>query len=191
LVKGKKRGGGGGGGGGFANAMQGPFGGSLMIIMGVVVLLCCLIAYTIVISQVDTSYTTAATYTEQKGLAQSMGLLPMIFFIFFMALGMASIVAGTVKNFKSAATGASWQEIMGGIMGAVTVVIVLVLNDLIQSQLHTVYTTVNATVNKAHFAGVLGIIGIWGMVILWTLVGSCLTQVGGAVVGGVKKLKGA
>jgi hypothetical protein len=182
MVRGK-------GGSGFAGAISGPFGGSLVIVMSVVALLACLIAYTIVIGQIDTSYTSAASYTEQKGLAESFGMLPMIFFIGFMALGMGGIVGGTIMNVRQTQSG-SWAGILSGILGAVSIVIILVLNDLIQAQLHTAYTTTNATTNIAHFSGVLGIMGIWGMVILWSLVGSSLTQVGFAGVGTYKKMTG-
>jgi len=177
------------GGSGFAGAISGPFGGSLMIIMGVVALLACLISYTIVIGQLDSSYTSAATYTEQKGLVESIGMMPMIFFIAFMALGMGGVVGGTVMNIRQT-QGGSWAGILSGILGAVTIVIILVLNDLIQAQLHTAYTTTNATTNIAHFSGVLGIIGIWGMVILWSLVGSSLAQFGFAGFGTYKKMTG-
>ncbi len=78
-------------------------------------------------------------------------------------------------------------------MGAVSLVIALIVNTLVQAQLHTTYTTaanVSETVNIASFPGLLSIMSIFGMLIFLTLIGSGISAIVAAGWGAVKQVKG-
>lgn len=164
--------------------------GFLAIVFGAVALLVCLIMFGIGIDALDDAYTEAATYTEQVGLTDVMGLWGLVIFIVFMAAGIASLTGGAVIQWRKATTGGWMDVFMVAIMGGVTLVIALLLNGTIQGQLHTAYTTANATTNIASFAGLLDIMTIWGMVIFLALMGAGLSQLGGAAYGSYKHLSG-
>jgi len=170
--------------------MQGRMAGMMTIIFGCVAVVMCLIAYVIVVGQADTSMTSAATYTEMSGLTDSMGMGPMIIFMIFMFVGLGAIMGGAALNVKGALTGTGLDIGLSAIFGAVTLVIIFVFNNLILSNLHTAYLTVNATVNRAHFAGVLGTMGIFGLVIYWSLIAAGVAQIGAAGWSGFQKIKG-
>lgn len=182
----KKSGGGGGGGSGKA----GQWMGFLAIVMGAVAMLVCLIMFNIGIGALDDAFTAAATYTEQTGLTDVMGIWGMIIFIIFMAAGIAALTGGSVVQWKKATTGGWMDVFMIAIMGGVTLVIALILNGSIQSALHTAYVTANATVNKAKFSGLLDIMQIWGMVIFLALMAAGISQIAGAAYGSYKHLTG-
>lgn len=178
---------GGGGGGGLNNSRWMGF---LAIIMGAVALLVCLIMFKVGIGSLDTAYTAAATYTEQVGLTDVMGIWGLVIFIIFMAAGIAALTGGSVVQWKKATTGGWMDVFLIAIMGGVTLVISLFLNGTIQSSLHTAYTTVNATTNKAHFSGLMDIMTIWGMVIFLALMAAGISQLAGAAYGSYKHLAG-
>ncbi len=178
---------GGGGGGGKSGSQWLGF---MAIIMGAVALLVCLIMFGIAIGALDTAYTAAATYTEQVGLTSIMGIWGMVIFLIFMAAGIAALGGGSVVQWKKATTGGWMDVFMVAIMGAVTLVISLLLNTIIQAQLHTAYVAANATINNAQFSGLLSIMTIWGMVIFLTLMGSGIAQIAGAAYGSFKHLTG-
>lgn len=180
----------GGGGGGGVGVMGSRWGGFLAIVMGCVAVLICLIGFNIGIGQLDTAYTAAATYTEQVGLTDVMGIWALIIFIIFMAAGLAALTGGSVIQWKKATTGGWMDVFLVAIMGTVTLVIALILNGTIQGALHTAYLTANATVNKANFSGLLNIMTIWGMVIFLALMGAGISQLAAAAYGSYKHLAG-
>lgn len=176
------------GGGGSGRASQ--WMGFLAIVMGAVAVLVCLIMFGIGIDSLDTAYTAAATYTEQVGLTDVMGIWGLVIFIVFMAAGLAALTGGSVIQWRKATTGGWMDVFMIAIMGGVTLVIALLLNGTIQTQLHAAYVTANATTNKASFSGLLSIMTIWGMVIFLALMGAGLSQLAGAAYGSYKHLTG-
>lgn len=175
-----------GGGGGKSSQWMG----FMAIVMGAVALLVCLIMFGIGISSLDDAYTAAATYTEQVGLTDVMGIWGLVIFIVFMAAGIAALTGGSIVQWKKATTGGWMDVFMVAIMGGVTLVIALLLNGTIQTQLHAAYVTANATVNVAEFAGLLSIMTIWGMVIFLALMGAGISQLAGAAYGSYKHLTG-
>lgn len=183
---GKKRYNKGGGGGGKSSQWFG----FLAIVMGVVAMLVCLIMFNIGIDALDDAYTDAATYTEQVGLTDVMGIWGLIIFIVFMAAGIAALTGGSIVQWKRATTGGWMDVFMVAIMGGVTLVICLLLNGTIQSALHDSYVTANACVNKAYFSGLLNIMTIWGMVIFLGLMAAGISQLAGAAYGSYKHLAG-
>ena len=180
---------GGGGGGGSGNKWMG----FMSIIMGVVALLITLIMYGIALDNLDTAYTTAATYTEQVGLTDVMGIWPLVLFILFMTIGIGAIGVGAYVNVKKGLAG-SWMDIfLVVIMGTVTIVIAILMNTTIQGQLHTVYITaanVTETVNIASFSGLLNVMTIFGMVIFLSLMAAGVGPILAAGYGGYKQLAG-
>ena len=178
----------GGGGGGKGN--MGQWAGFLAIIMGAVALLIALIMFGIGIGQLDTAYTAAATYTDQVGLTDVMGIFGMVIFIIFMAVGLAGITGGSIIQWKRATQGGWMDVFMTVILGSVTLVIALILNTLIQAQLHTAQVTVNATTNVASFSGLVSIMTIWGMVVFLALMGAGMSQLIGAAYGSYKHVRG-
>lgn len=179
-----------GGGGGGRGGGSGQWMGFMAIIMGIVALIICLIMFTIGIGALDDAYTAAATYTEQVGLTDVMGLWGMVIFLVFVAAGIAALTGGAVIQWKKGANG-SWMDVfMVAIMGGVTLVIALILNGIAQSQLHTAYVAANDTVNKAAFTGLLSIMTIWGMVIFICLMGAGISQIAAAAYGSYKHLAG-
>lgn len=180
------------GGGASAGFIQGHMAGFMSIIFGCVSLVICLITYLIALGQLDDAYTAAATYTEQVGLTDVMGIWPMVIFLVFMFIGLALIGAGAAVQVKKTVSG-GWTDIFLGIVfGTVTIVIATILNNVIQGQLHTVYVTaanVSETANIASFAGLLDIMKIFGMVIFITLLSSGIAQLAGSAWGGFKNIK--
>ena len=179
----------GGGGGPASNKWLG----FMAIIMGTVAILITLIMYGIALDNLDTAYTSAATYTEQVGLTDVMGIWPLVLFIIFMTLGIGAVGVGAYTNVKKAITG-GWMDIfLVVIMGTVTIVIAILMNTTIQGQLHTVYTTAaNATetVNIASFSGLLNVMTIFGMVIFLSLMAAGVAPISAAGYGGYKHLAG-
>ncbi|OGO00998.1 MAG: hypothetical protein A2Y58_03235 [Chloroflexi bacterium RBG_13_51_52] len=183
----RKRSGGGGGGGG---GKSGQWMGFMAIIMGIVALIINLIMFNVGIGALDDAYTAAATYTEQIGLLDIMGIWGMVIFLIFVAAGIAALTGGSVMQWRKAVAG-SWMDVfMVAIMGGVTLVIALILNGIAQTTLHTAYLAANATVNKAHFTGLLDIMGIWGMVIFVSLMAAGIAQIAAAAYGSYKHLAG-
>ena len=182
----KRRSNGGGGGRGV-----GMWAGSLAIIFGAVALVICLITFGIAIDQLDTSVTSAISYTEMIGLDDVMGVMGMVIFIVFMALGLGGLVGGSIMQWRQA-MGGGWASLfMVAIMGAVTVVIALVVNDVALEQLDAAMTTVNSTTNySSYFTGLFNIMGVFGLVIFVSLLGAALSQFAGFGVGAYRKLSG-
>lgn len=181
----RKKGIGGGGGSGVGKWM-----GFISIVMGVVALIVCLIMFNIGIGALDDAYTAAATYTEQVGLTDVMGIWGLVIFIVFMSAGIAALTGGSIIQWRKATTGGWMDVFLVAIMGGVTLVICLLLNGTIQSTLHDAYVTANATVNKAQFVGLLDIMTIWGMVIFLGLMAAGISQLAGAAYGTYKHLAG-
>ena len=164
--------------------------GFMAIIMGVVALLICLIMYGIALTNLDTAYTTAATYTEQVGLTSVMGIWPLVLFLLFMTLGLGAIGVGAYINTKKALSG-GWMEIfLVVVMGTVTIVVAVLMNTTIQGQLHTTYVAANATTNIDQFQGLLSIMKIFGMVIFLGLMASGIAPIAAAGYSGFKHLAG-
>ena len=186
IHRGKKSGGGDGGGKGSIGNLTGLIG----TIFGAVALLIALITFGIAIGQLDAAYTAAATYEDQVGLTDVMGIWGMVLFIIFMAVGLGSIAGSAAMQWVKIARG-GWMEVfMGVIMGTVGVVVALILNTLILAQLHTAQVTVNATTNVASFSGLVSIMTIWGMVIFLVLISAGVSSLVAAGFGTYKKLRG-
>ena len=167
--------------------------GFMAIIFGAVALLIDLIMFGIALDALDTAYTAAATYTEQVGLTEVMGIWPLVLFIIFMSAGLAALTGGALIQVRKATTGGWMDVFLVAIMGAVTLVISLLLNTVIQAQLATAYddaANVTTTVNIASFAGLLDIMTIFGMVIFLSLMASGIAQIAGAAYGSYKHLAG-
>ncbi len=165
--------------------------GFLMIVFGCVAMLVDLIMFGIAIGSLDTAMTTATTYSsEMPGLSSVMGIWGLVIFLAFMALGIAALAGGTISTIRGKA-GGSWMDmLMLSIMGGVTIIIALVMNGVILTQLHTAIQTANTTVHKAQFVGLVSIMGVFGMVIFLSLMAAGLAMIGAAGFGGYKKIKG-
>ena len=169
---------------------SGPWAGTILTIFGSVSLLVCLIMFGIGIQQLDTAYTAAGTYTEQVSLQSIMGPFGMVIFLAFMMLGLGAVVGGGYLNIKRG-LGGGWTEIlMLAIFGGITLVISLIMFGIINTQLHTAYTTANGTTNIASFVGLLSVMGVWGVVIFVSMIGSALAQFGFAGFGAYNRIKG-
>lgn len=162
-----------------------------MIVFACIAMLVCLIMFGIAIEQLDAQITSAATYTEQVSLQAIMGISGIIIFVLFMALGLGALTGGTIINIRQA-SGGNWLDIvMLAIMGGITLVVAIIMNGTIQSQLHTTIGTVNATANYAtYFEPVQTIMTVFGLVIFVSLLGAGIVQIGGAAVSGWKKVRG-
>jgi len=164
--------------------------GFVAVIMGCVAAIVSFIMFGIAIGQLDTAYTAAGTFSEQTGLTSVMGMWGMVLFVVFALVGLAGIVTGGVTNTLNAKNG-NWMAIMMGIiMGGITIAIAVIMNGVIQTQLHAAYVTANATVNKAQFVGMLSVMGIFGMVYFISLMLAGIAPIGGAIWGGVNKIRG-
>ncbi len=177
-------------GGGGKGVMGGSMAGFMVTILGGVAMLIALIMFGIGIGQLDAAYTSAATYTEQVGLTSIMGIWAMVIFLILIAAGLAALGVGSYMQIKKATTGGWMDVFLVFIMGSVGLIIALILNTIIQGQLHTAYVTANATVNKASFPGMLSIITVFGMVIFLSLMGAGIAQISGSFYGTYKHLSG-
>lgn len=165
------------------------WGGMVLVVFGCIALLVSLIMFAVAIGQLDTAITSAGTYTEQVSLTDVMGIFGLVTFLAFMVLGIGAIGGGAYLNIRSR-VGGSWMDLaMLAIMGGITIVIALIMNTIIQAQLHTAYVTANTTTNVASFVGLIEVMGVFGMVIFITLIAGGLSQVGGAGFGAYKKFR--
>lgn len=160
------------------------------IIFGCVGAIIAFIMFGIAIGQLDTAYTSASAYSEQTGLTSVMGMWGMVLFVIFALIGLAGLVAGGYLNTVKALSGNWMSMFMGIIMGGITIAIAVIMNGTIQSSLHDAYVTANATTNKASFTGMLSVMGIFGMVYFISLMLAGVAPIGGAIWGGVKKIRG-
>lgn len=184
----RKKFGRGGGGSGFTGGKS--WFGFVAIVLGCVSAIVAFLMFGIAIDQLDDAYTAVAGYTEAVGLQSVMGMWGMVLFLVFALIGLAGIVGGAVSNTLSGLKG-NWMGIMMGIiMGGVTIAIAVIMNGLIQSQLHAAWVTANATVNKASFVGMLDIMGIFGMVYFISLMIAGVAPIVGGIVGGYRKVRG-
>lgn len=174
-----------GGGGGMGRALP-----IIGMVFGCVAMLVCLICFNIAVGTIDTTYTSAASYADQVGLTSVVGLAPLLVFLVFMAVGLAAIGGSAYMQLRSSMAG-GWMDIFIGIvMGTAGIIIALILNNLIITQLHTVQVTVNATTNVANFSGIVSILTIWGMIIFLTILGGGLASLAGAGIGAYRRVKG-
>lgn len=177
-------------GSGTRNTVVNNFSGLLGTIFGGITILICLISFGIAIGQLDTAYTAAGGYDGQVGLTDVMGIWGMVLFVVFMAVGLSAVAGSSAMQWAKITKG-GWMEIfMGVIMGAVGIVIALIINGLVQAQLHAAQVAVNATANVASFSGLVSIMTIWGMVIFLVLVGSGVSSLVASAVGGYRKIRG-
>jgi len=175
------------GGGGVAS---GKFNSIIATVFGCVMMMMCLIGFNIVIGQIDTAYTAAGSYTEQVGVQDIMGIFPLLIFVVMMGVSVAALGYGGYTGYKSGSAGDVMGMIMGVINGVISTIIAFIMFGIINTSLHASYVVANATTNVANFAGVLDIMGIWGIVILVTLAGSAIASFAGVGVGAFKKIKG-
>jgi len=186
MAKGKRRF---GGGGGMMGGKKSAVMGLVAQVIGAVFLVFALILFTIGIGQLDTAYTAASSYTEQVGLVDIMGIWGMILFLVFVGAGLTVIAGGAVYNFITTIRGGWMEAFMSFAMGAVGLVIALILNTITQSQLNAAYVAANASTNIASFSGMLDIMGVFGMLIFLTLVGSGISGVVASGWGAVTNLR--
>ena len=180
----KNRGGGGGG------SPKTSVTGMVSQVIGGAFILFALVLFGIGIDQLDTAYTAAATYTEQVGLTDIMGIWGMILFLVFVGAGITVIAGGAAYSFMKTIRGGWMDAFMSFAMGAVGLIIALILNTITQAQLHSAYVTANATTNLTSFAGMLSIMTIFGMLIFLTLIGSGVSGVVAAGWGAVRQIRG-
>lgn len=168
----------------------GMMSGVMMVIFGVVLLIADLIMYGIAVDQLDTAITTASTYSaNMPGLASIMPLWGMILFLIFMALGIGSLVGGTAMSIR-AQWGSGWMGmLMLAIMGGIVIIVSLVGNGLVVSQLETAIETTNQTTNT--MTGAVDIMGVFGMVLFLALMLPGVAMLGGAVYGGYRGVRDA
>lgn len=175
----------GSGGGGKKTAIVGL----VSQVIGGAFLLLALILFGIGIGQLDTAYTSAATY-DQVGLTDIMGIFGMILFLVFVGVGLSVIAGGAIYNWARTVRGSWMEAFMSFAMGAVSLVIALILNTVIQGQMNTAQVAINATTNIANFPGLYSISRIFGMLIFLTLVGSGVSAIVASVVGVTKAIRG-
>lgn len=182
----KKRGGRIGG----SSSSAGNFLGIGGMVFGTIALMICLIGFGIVLSSLDTSYTTAATYAEQVGLTDVMGIWPMVLFVIFMMVGLGMISSGAFMSYKRA-SGGNWMGIFMAIIASVVAVVIgVIMFGTVNTQLHTTAVAINATTNVASFSGLVSIVSIWGMVIFIVIMMAAAGSLAGAVVGGYRRVRG-
>lgn len=158
-------------------------------VIGGAFILFALILFAIGIDQLDTAYTAAGSYTEQVGLQDIMGVWGMILFLVFVGCGITVIAGSSVYNFVKTISGGWMQAFLSFAMGVVGLVIALILNTLVQGQLHTAYVAANATANKASFSGMLDIMTVFGMLIFLVLIGSGVSGIVAAGWGAVRNVR--
>lgn len=176
------------GGGGGMNKRAIPF---IGLILGGIALFVTMIAFGITLTQWDSSYTTAATYTEQVGVTDIMGIMPLLLFVLFQAVGIGALVGTGVLNYKTAANGGFIEIFLAIVYAAIGVVVAVIIWNLNQGQLHTVYNAANATnlTNSASFTGLQDIITAWGIVDLIAIMSPALGAIAGIGVGGYRKAR--
>jgi len=185
----RKRSKGSGGGKGVSSNMYGLIG----IVLGGVLMMVALINFGIGLAQLDTAYTAAATYTEQVGLTDIMGIFGLVTFLLFVGAGLGALTGGSVLQWFKVVRGGWTEALMGFVTGTVGLVIAFILNTLVQSQLHTVYTTaanVTETVNIAQFVGMLDIMTIFGMIIFISLYAAGASGIIAGAYGAFRQVKG-
>lgn len=179
-----------GGSGGSSGHGLGNFLGMGGLVFGTVALMICLIGFGIVLSSLDTAYTTAATYSEQVGLTDVMGIWPMVLFVIFMMVGLGMIGGGAFISYRKA-SGGNWMGIFMAIIGAVVAVVIgVIMFGTVNTQLHAVAVAINATTNVASFSGLVSIVSIWGMVIFIVIMMAAAGSLAGAIIGGYRRVKG-
>lgn len=180
-----------GGGGGVRSIGGGIWGGPLMQIMGAVVLVICMIVFGLTIQSLDTGITSAAAYSWATGLASTMGVFGMVFWLVFVGAGLAAVGGGAYVNIKKGmAMGGVGGTAMLVVFGGVSILIMMIVNNLALAQLNTSIGVVNSTTNYAtYFTGVVSIMGVFGLVIFVTLAGSSLSQFAAAFYTGFKSVK--
>lgn len=174
------------GGRGGGNSMLG----FLMIVFGCVAMIVALIIFGIAVDQLDTAITDASALTwasSMTGLTSVMPLWGMVLFLLFMGAGLASLAGGSYVSIK-ARYGGGWMDMMMLlIMGGVAVVIALIANGLVITQLDTAMTTVNSTTNT--LTGALDIMGIFGMIIFLAMIGAGSSMIVAAGISGFTRVK--
>lgn len=173
--------------GGFIKEHMGGF---MAIIFGCIAVFIAIIMFQIGLTQLDTAYTAAATYTEAVGYEETVGVVPLVLFLVFMMVGLGAITGGAVMQAVKAVKG-GWTEVfMGVIFGTVSFVIALIMNGIIATQLHTAYAAAQATTNIANFAGLLSVMGVFYLVIFWVIIGSGISSIAASGYGAYRNLRG-
>lgn len=158
-------------------------------VIGGAFLLLALILFGIAIGQLDTAYTSAATY-DQVGLTDIMGIWGMLLWLVFVGVGIGVIAGGSIYNWIKTMGGGWMEAFMSFAYGAVALVIALILNTVVQAQVNTAQVAINATTNIANFPGLYNISRIFGMLIFLTLVGSGVSGIVAAGWSATKAIRG-
>jgi len=179
-----------GGGGGAMGVMQGPYGASMLVIMGAISMVISLIIFGISIQQLDTGITSALTYGWATGLPQTMGIFGMVFFLLFVGIGLGGLGGGALLNVKRAIRGGGSEIFISIVMGGVTLMIALIVFNMTLTQLNTAIGVVNSTTNYAtYFTNTVSIMGVFGLVIFVTFVGAAIAQMVAGVFGIYKQAR--
>ena len=178
------------GGGGQSAMGKSAVVGLMSQVIGGAFILFALILFGIAINQLDTSYTSAATYLGQVGLTDIMGMFGMVIFLVFIGAGISVVAGGAVYNFSQTIHGGWMQAFLSFAMGAVGLVIALILNTISQTQLQAAGVTINGTTNIANFSGLYDVWTIFGMLIFLVLIGSGISGVVAAGVGAIRNIRG-
>jgi len=181
-----KRRGGGGGGGSKGNTWTGFIG----VVMGGVALMVCLIMYGIFLTNYDTAYTAAGGYSWEVGLTSIMGIWPMVIFLVIMSVGLAAVAGGTMLSIKKTLSGGWVDVFMGIVTGVVSLIIVVIIWGIVNTQFNTTAVAINATTNKASWSGLVSIIGIWPMITFLAMMASGIAQIGAAGYASYQHLRG-
>ncbi len=158
-------------------------------VIGGTLMLFALILFGIAISQLDGAYTSAIAY-DQVGLTDIMGIFGMVLFLVFVGAGVA-VLGGTAVYIYSKSVSGGWMgAFLGFAFATVGLVIALILNTILQSQLNTQQVAINALSNVSNFPGLYDISRIWGMIIFLSLLAPGIAGISGSVVGAIGKIRG-
>lgn len=174
----------GGGGGTKSSLITGVIG----QVIGGALMLFALILFGIGVAQLDTAYTSASTY-DQVGLTSIMGIFGMVIFLVFVGAGVA-VLGGTAVYTYMQAKGGRWMDaFLGFAFATVGLVIALILNTILQTQLNTAQVAINALTNIANLPGLYSISRIFGIIIFLSLLAPGISGIAGAVQGSIGRIK--
>lgn len=183
----RKRSRGGGGGGSSGRGFVGFY----LYILGIVAFVVGLIMYGIVLSTLDTAYTTISGYTWESNLNSIVGIWPMVLLVLFMIAGVAGISGGALINWKKGSSGKGLDAFMVFIMGGLSIVIGILMFNIANTQMNTLAVAINATTNIASFTGLYSMITIWPIVVFIVMMVGAASQIVAAGFGAYKSVRGS
>jgi len=189
MPKFHRKSGGGGKGGGIksrATNFMAPF---MISILGGIAVLISLAMFTLTIGQIDSDITLVLTYPEQASSIQLVSPLTIVIFLASLTVGIGLLTAGGIGAGKRAAAGGMMEIFLAIVMAGVAGYIAFVMYGMSATQLHTAWTTVNASVNKSYFTSTLSVMGVGGILLLVGFVSNAMSSLVGAGIGGYKIAK--